>query len=164
MRINLGCGGDIRKGYLNIDVRPLGPSVLQLDLEKQLLAPLPDGCAEEILAKDVIEHISWRRVDDLLRDCFRVLKPEGVLLIQVPDMEAIARKVILNPGFQYGELKGWRAISFWVYGAQDYPENLHKAGFTIQTLRELLESIGFRVEEIRNNGGTNIVCRAVRVK
>ncbi|MEM2677917.1 MAG: hypothetical protein QXU62_04670, partial [Thermofilaceae archaeon] len=108
--------------------------------------------------------ISWRRVDDLLRDCFRVLKPEGVLLIQVPDMEAIARKVILNPGFQYGELKGWRAISFWVYGAQDYPENLHKSGFTIQTLRELLESIGFRVEEIRNNGGTNIVCRAVRVK
>lgn len=164
MRINLGCGGDVRRGYLNIDVRPLGLNVLQLDLERLLLSPFPDMCAEEILAKDIIEHISWRRVEDLLRDCFRVLKPGGVMLVQVPDLEVIAKRVILDPNFRYGDLQGWKAISYWVYGAQDYPENVHKSGFTIPTLKGLLESIGFSVEEIRSDGGSNIVCRAVRRK
>jgi len=116
------------------------------------------------LARDLIEHISWRRVEDLLRDCFRVLKPGGVMLVQVPDLEVITKRVILDPNFRYGDLQGWKAISYWVYGAQDYPENVHKSGFTIPTLKGLLESIGFYVEEIRSDGGSNIVCRAVRQK
>jgi len=31
-----------------------------------------------------------------------------------------------------------------------------EAGFTIPTLKKLLESIGFKVVDIRNDGGTNI--------
>jgi predicted SAM-dependent methyltransferase len=101
-------------------------------------------------------------VETFLRDCYRALKRGGRMHIQVPDMEAIARKVILNPDFRYGDLSGWKAISFWVYGAQNYPENAHKAGFTIPTLRQLLESIGFVVERIGSDGGTNIVCWVVK--
>jgi len=158
MRLNLGCGSDVRPGYLNIDVRKTDPRVLQVDLEKELLRPFPDESIEEIIAKDFVEHLSWRVVEGFLKDCYRVLKRGGRMYIQVPDMEAIARKVILNPDFRYGELEGWRAISYWVYGAQDYPENAHKTGFTIPTLKKLLESIGFAVEKIENDGGTNIVC------
>ncbi|PNV81411.1 MAG: hypothetical protein C0179_02805, partial [Fervidicoccus sp.] len=129
-----------------------------LDLEKDLLRIFPTNTADEIIARDCIEHISWRRVEDLLRDIFRVLRCGGRLYIQVPDLEAIAKKVILDPNFCYGDLCGWKAISFWVYGAQDYPENTHKAGFTIPTLRRLLESLGFEIELIKNDGGSNIIC------
>jgi SAM-dependent methyltransferase len=162
MRLNLCCGSDVRDGYINIDVRKTRPNVLVLDLERELLRPFPDGSAEEIIARDCIEHVSWRRVEDLLRDVHRVLKCGGRLYVQVPDLEAIARKVILNPDFCHGGLCGWKAISYWVYGAQDYPENTHKAGFTIPTLRRLLESLGFAVEHIANDGGTNIICRAAK--
>jgi len=160
MKLNLCCGDDVRLGYINIDVRRTMPNVLVLDIEKELLRPFPDNSAEEIIARDCIEHISWRRVEDLLKDIYRVLKRGGRVYIQVPDLEAIARKVIMNPDFCFNELCGWKAISFWVYGAQDYPENTHKAGFTIPTLKKLLESIGFRVIDIRNDGGTNIMCWA----
>jgi SAM-dependent methyltransferase len=157
MKLNLGCGGDVREGWLNVDVRKTHPRVLVLDLEKELLRPFPDGSVDEILAKDFIEHLSWRVVEDFLRDCHRVLKRGGRMYIQVPDLEAIAKKVILDPNFKYGELEGWKAISFWVYGSGDYGEpSFHKAGFTIPTLRRLLETIGFIVEDIRNDGGTNI--------
>jgi SAM-dependent methyltransferase len=162
MKLNLGCGGDVREGWLNIDVRKTHPKVLVLDLEKELLRPFPDGSVDEILAKDFIEHLSWRVVEDFLRDCYRVLKRGGRMFIQVPDLEAIARKVILNPDFKYGDLSGWKAISFWVYGGQEYSENTHKAGFTILTLKQLLESIGFVVEKIGGDGGTNIVCWVVK--
>jgi predicted SAM-dependent methyltransferase len=158
IKLNLCCGDDIRSGYINIDIRKTKPSVLVLDLEKDLLKPFPDNSADEIIARDCVEHISWRRVEDLLRDIHRVLRCSGRAYIQVPDLEAIAKKVILNPDFCYNELCGWKAISFWVYGAQDYPENTHKAGFTIPTLKKLMESIGFEVETIQNDGGTNIIC------
>jgi len=160
MKLNLCCGDDIRDGYINIDIRRTKPNVLVIDLEKELLTMFPSNSAEEIIARDCIEHISWRRVEDLLKDIYRVLKCGGKVYIQVPDLEAIAKKVILNPDFKYGELEGWKAISFWIYGGQDYEYNYHKAGFTIPTLRKLLESIGFVVDDIRNDGGSNIVCFA----
>jgi ubiquinone/menaquinone biosynthesis C-methylase UbiE len=157
VKLNLGCGLDIRDGYINIDIRKVHPKILVLDLEKELLKPFPDNSAEEIIAKDFIEHLSWRAVEAFLKDCYRVLKSGGRMYIQVPDLEAIAKKVILDPNFKYGELEGWKAISFWVYGAQDYETNLHKSGFTIPTLKKLLESIGFVVERIENDGGTNVI-------
>lgn len=156
MKLNLCCGDDVREGYVNIDVRKTKPNVLVIDLERELLRVFPDSSIDEIVARDCVEHISWRRVENLLRDIHRVLKPNGVLFMQVPDLEAIARKIILNPDFCYGDLCGWKAISYWVYGGQEYSENTHKAGFTIPTLKRLLESIGFAVETIRNDGGTNI--------
>jgi len=160
VKLNLCCGADIRLDYINIDVRKTHPKVLVMDLEKELLTPFPDNSVDEIIARDCIEHISWRRVEDLLRDIYRVLKPGGKIFIQVPDLEAIAKKTFFNPDYCFFELCGWKAISFWVYGAQDYGENAHKAGFTIPTLKKLLESIGFEVEDIRNDGGTNIICIA----
>jgi ubiquinone/menaquinone biosynthesis C-methylase UbiE len=162
VKLNLGCGLDIRDGYINIDVRKVHPKILVLDLEKEHLRSFPDNSAEEIIAKDFVEHLSWRVVEDFLRDCYRVLKSGGRMYIQVPDLEAIAKKVILDPNFKYGELEGWKAISFWVYGAQDYNENVHRAGFTIPTLKKLLESIGFVVERIENDGGTNLVAIAIK--
>jgi hypothetical protein len=160
MKLNLCCGDDVRDGYINIDVRKTNPNVLVLDLEKELLKPFPSNSVEEIIAKDCIENVSWRRVEDLLRDIHRVLKCNGKVYIQVPDLEAIAKKVIFNPDFCFGNLCGWKAISYWVYGGQDYPENSHKAGFTIESLKRLLESIGFIVDDIRNDGGTNLFCYA----
>ena len=160
MMLNLCCGDDVRDGYINIDIRKTKPNVLVLDLEKDLLKPFPSNSVDEIIAKDCVEHISWRRVEDLLRDIHRVLKCDGRVYIQVPDLEAVAKKIIFNPDFCFGDLCGWKAISYFVYGGQDYEYNYHKAGFTIETLKRLLESIGFVVEKIQNDGGTNIQARA----
>ena len=157
--LNLGCGLDKREDCVNLDARKdVNPDVVW-DLEK-LPLPFKDEEFDEIIARDVIEHITFHKTEALLKELYRILKHGGRIYIQVPDLEAIAKKVIFNPDFCYGDLCGWKAISFWVYGAQDYPENTHKAGFTIPTLKRLLESIGFVVEDIHNDGGTNIQCWA----
>ncbi|RLC85258.1 MAG: hypothetical protein DRJ03_12190 [Chloroflexi bacterium] len=160
MKLNLGCGFDKRKGYINIDARKDVKPDIVLDLEKELLQRFENESVDEILAKDFIEHLSWRVVEPFLKDCYRVLKHNGRIYIQTPDLEAIANKVILNPNFKFDQLHGFKAISYWVYGGQDYPENTHKAGFTINSLKQLLENIGFQILEIKNDGGTNIICWA----
>ena len=152
VKLNLGCGEDKREGYTNVDIRKEVNPDLVHDLEKPL--PFPDNSVEEIIAFDIVEHFSFHKVEEILRDWFRVLKPGGVIHIRCPDMEAIAEKVILSGKF------GWKEISWYVYGGQDYEFNYHKAGFTKRTLKELLESIGFVVEEIREDGFTNMYCRA----
>ena len=162
MKLNLCCGDDVREGYINIDVRKTKPNVLIIDLEKDLLKVFPNNSADEIIARDCIEHISWRIVEDLLRDIHRVLRCDGKLYVQVPDLEAITKKIVLNPDFCFGALCGWKAISYWIYGGQDHEHNYHKSGFTIPTLRRLLESIGFTIQEIKNDGGTNINCWCVK--
>ena len=162
MKLNLGCGGDKKQGYINIDVRKEVNPDLVIDLEKELLSRFDNETIDEIIAKDFIEHLPFRRVEAFLKDCYRVLKKGGRIYIQTPDLEAIAKKVIFNPNFKLGGLEGWKAISYWVYGGQEYSENYHKSGFTIPTMRKLLEEIGFKIEKIENDGGTNLCCWAIR--
>jgi len=163
--LNLGCGGDYRESdeqveWINIDVRTDIRTDLVTDLEKFLLQMFQNGTIHLILARDFLEHLSWRVVERFLHECYRILKRGGKIFIQTPDLEEIAKNVILDPNYRFNELHGWNAISFWVYGAMDYPENLHKCGFTIPTLKNLLESVGFEVDEIKNDDSSNMVVKA----
>ncbi len=53
----------------------------------------------------------------------------------------------------------FEAISYWLGGGQDYPENTHKAFFTIESIEELLRDVGFADVWCRN-AGTNLRCTA----
>lgn len=161
IKLNLGCGEDILNNYINIDCRPIPNIDLCFAIDEHAL-PFQDNLIAEIRMRDFLEHIPFRKVSFVLTECFRVLRKKGIVIIQTPDLEAIANKIILNPDFRYNELKGFEAISFWVYGAQDYPENYHKSGFTQQALSKLLRRIGFNIKHMENDGGTNIICEAIK--
>jgi len=162
VKLNLGCGLDKRPDFLNIDFRREVKPDLVTDLESLFLRMFIDGVVEHILAKGFLEHLSWRVVEGFLRDCWRVLRSGGMLHIKAPDLERIARKVIFNPNYKLGKLEGFRVISYLVYGKPDFKGMIHKCGFTPNTLKDLLEKIGFKVLSIEGNGGTNLVCKAVK--
>lgn len=80
VKLNIGCGADIKTGYLNCD-RIMLPGVDRIaDLDGRL--PFDDGSVDEVLAIDVLEH-----VQDLIKsmeELYRILKKGGRLLLQVP--------------------------------------------------------------------------------
>lgn len=154
MKLNLGCGYDKRDGYVNIDIRDEVKPDIVLDLEKTPY-PFDDESVDEILAKDIIEHFSFRNVEKVVREWYRILKKDGMLIIQTPDLDAILEAI------NNQKIKGWWQISYWLYGAQDYPENTHKLIFTRREIKKLLEEIGFEVKEI-NQSGTNMIVHAVK--
>ncbi len=57
-RLNLGCGWDLREGYLNVDVHDFHKPDLVADVTK--LDMLPSGRYREIIAQDVLEHLPVR--------------------------------------------------------------------------------------------------------
>lgn len=81
MKLNLGCGKDIKPGWVNIDRKPYPGVDLVLDLARGPL-PFQIGSIDAILAHDVLEHLhDWETV---VLECARVLRPGGTLEVHVP--------------------------------------------------------------------------------
>lgn len=108
LKLNLGSSDDLRNGYLNVDVcdPPAGATAenfLMWDLSGQRFErvgfqppepwPWPDSSVDEIVAKDVFEHIEnlwWRGQAGItwcLNEAHRVLKPGGWLNLTVPCLD-----------------------------------------------------------------------------
>lgn len=79
-KLNLGCGTDIKEGWINLDSAAIPGVDVVHDIEK-LPLPFRDEEFDEILAQDVLEHIEYVPV---LKDLYRVLKKDGTLTIRVP--------------------------------------------------------------------------------
>jgi SAM-dependent methyltransferase len=90
-RLNLGCGRDIREGYLNLDSAPLAGVDVVHDIE-QLPLPFEDASFEEVLCNDVLEHTDYIPV---VADLHRILRPAGRLVVHAPHFTS--RNVYLDP-------------------------------------------------------------------
>ena len=81
MKLNLGCGRDIRSGYINVDSVKLPGVDKVFDLNKKRW-PFKENTFDEINCKDIIEHL-----DDPLKamsEIWRISKPEAIIRIHVP--------------------------------------------------------------------------------
>ena len=78
LKLNLGCGKDLRRGYVNVDFTA---GDVQWDLRK---VPWPwlDNSADEILMWHVLEHLP--DTTDAMTEVRRILKPGGVFWGQCP--------------------------------------------------------------------------------
>ena len=91
VKLNLGSGTDIRPDYVNLDIAPLAGVDVVHDLS-ELPLPFEDGSFEEVLCKDVLEHLDYVPV---LRELHRILRPGGRLVVEAPHFSSPA--VYIDP-------------------------------------------------------------------
>lgn len=82
--LNIGCGFKHIPGAINIDSSTIAKPNLILDLEKDIL-PFEDNSVDEIHAYHILEHI--KNIISLMNECYRVLKTDGKMFIEVPQNE-----------------------------------------------------------------------------
>ena len=80
VKIHVGCGGNILPGFDNTDFD-------KVDITKPL--PWGNGIADLIFAEHVVEHINSQQALAFFMECYRVLKPNGVLRVCVPQLNRI---------------------------------------------------------------------------
>lgn len=87
--INLGCGDDIKQGYVNVDKfmpeQTYSPFYEAFPCDLELEWPWEDSTVDYIVAYDIIEHLKDKI--HTMNEAWRVLKPGGILEICVPTTE-----------------------------------------------------------------------------
>ena len=96
IRLNLGCGAKVLKGWVNVDVVSRGGANYQAvkgdkpDVEADIRdLPFDDDYADEAMAIHVVEHFYIWDAVDVLKEWYRVLKPGGKMIIEVPDLDKV---------------------------------------------------------------------------
>ncbi len=87
-KLHLGAGPSRKKGWLLTDIKaPLFRGLTYLNAVHAF--PFEDGSFDYIFSEHMIEHISREQGQAMLQECFRVLKPAGVLRVATPDLDMI---------------------------------------------------------------------------
>lgn len=95
--LNLGSGprGIKSKNWLNIDGFKDKNVEFVCDFSKDL--PFDDATFNGIFCEHVMEHFDFENGQKLLKECYRVLKPNGIMRIIVPDGKKILESYFNNP-------------------------------------------------------------------
>jgi Methyltransferase domain len=87
--LNFGCGGVFHENWTNFDAFPSNKSVTRWNASKGI--PLRNGVATACYSSHFLEHLSLENAKEFLLEAHRVLQPNGVIRIVVPDLEYNAR-------------------------------------------------------------------------
>lgn len=92
--LNLGCGHSYHADWVNIDFISPGKDVLAYDLA--LGIPFGDEAFDIVYHSHVLEHFTREQGLFFLSECYRVLRPGGLLRLAVPDLEGVAREYLAS--------------------------------------------------------------------
>ncbi len=90
--INLGCGDKFHENFVNVDLVSSHPKVIICNFLNGI--PFADNDFDFAYHSHVLEHFSKDYARVFLQECYRILKPGGVLRIAVPDLENIVRNYL----------------------------------------------------------------------
>jgi len=139
-KANLGCGFDLREGFLNVDFQEFHHPDLVADVTD--LSDLPSGHFEHIVAQDVLEHLERDLVPRALAEWSRLLASDGVLELRVPSLCHLL-ELLCRPDHRSADAAA--SILHLVYGTQAYSGDYHQSGFTIELLTSHLADVGLMV-------------------
>jgi predicted SAM-dependent methyltransferase len=142
-KINLGCGFDIREGFLNVDLNESHKPDLICDITN--LQDFPSDYFEYALANDILEHIQRPKIQNTLKAWNRILISGGILELRVPNVIGIMSLLVRE---ENQSIEMQEKLLQCLFGTQAYIGDFHYFGFTDVILRSMLESAGFVIEQI----------------
>jgi len=85
-KLHIGSGWRRLEGWLNTDIE-LVPDVMQMDATTRF--PFADNTFEYLFTEHMIEHVPYPKGRSMLQECYRVLRPGGIIRVITPDLATI---------------------------------------------------------------------------
>jgi len=134
IKLHLGCGNRYIPGFFHIDA--FDGNHIDHVCSIDNLEFIEDDSVDLIYASHVIEHFKRKRLLSVLKEWNRVLKPNGILRLAVPNFEAICRV--------YMENKNLDEIIGPLFGGQTYLYNIHYNTFDFNSILKVLKQAKFK--------------------
>ncbi|MBI2752897.1 MAG: tetratricopeptide repeat protein [Betaproteobacteria bacterium] len=156
--LHVGCGqADIRHlpAYfqkrwkeIRLDIDPdAHPDILGSALD---MSAVPSHSVDAVYSSHTLEHLYAHELPLALAEMLRVLKPDGILVATVPDLQAAARMIAEDRLFETayqspaGPITPYDMVySYRAFVSRDRPYMAHYGGFTLSTLIDALKGAGF---------------------
>lgn len=91
--LNLGCGHHFHPAWTNVDFVSSSEGVIAYNLTQGI--PFPEASFDAVYHSHLLEHFSKSAAKFFLKECYRVLRPQGILRVVVPDLEQIVRTYLV---------------------------------------------------------------------
>lgn len=167
VKLNLGCGSDVRPGYVNVDKFPSQPDVIAADFPQ---LPFTNNYADEVVLSHVLEHFGYADGLTLCREMLRVLKKGGVANIEVPDVAWCMAQFLgapepnqwTDPTMDYNTAHKWGLYAQAIWGDQHNDGLYHKWGYTAHRLMHTLTAAGFDSVQITYTHSHSVQCLSAK--
>ncbi|MEA1647581.1 methyltransferase domain-containing protein [Nitrospirillum sp. BR 11164] len=162
--LHVGCGihrpDKLHSLFLSSEWREvrldIDPSV-QPDIVASItdLSMVADGSVDAVWSSHNVEHLHAHQVPVALAEFRRVLKPDGFVLITLPDLQAVAALVVedrldetvyMSPAGPVAPLDMLFGLRSAIARGNEYMA--HRTGFTAQTLGKALLAAGFAAVKV----------------
>jgi len=152
VRVNAGCGWDYREGWINLDLvmRPGEKRDVIADVRR---LPFKDESVDHILMSHTFEHFTVEEGMEILRECWRVLKPGGFLEIVCPNAIYYAKRWLKSAD-------DINALHSLIGDHSLGPEFGHKMLYDPRNLPRVVESAGFKIVGVYDD--VNVSVHAIK--
>jgi SAM-dependent methyltransferase len=121
--------------------------ILTLDIRNPL--PFPSNSVDYIYTSHTLEHVEHYESKQILQECYRILKPQGIIRIVLPDLEKMMKEYLSSPNINTF-LNRFYGYERSTQTKKDNPllkrlkHSPHQWMYTFPSLQELLQSIHFK--------------------
>jgi len=170
--LNVGCGYPLRQ---KLHPHFHGPEwrEIRLDLDPAVkpdivcsitdISPVAADAVDAVWSSHNLEHLQRHEVPLALAEFLRVLKPGGLLLLTLPDLQQVARFIVEDrlEDSAYLSQSGPITPLDMIFGhtaslARGNQFMAHRTGFTARTLHKLLTEVGFADVTLRQGAAFDL--------
>lgn len=111
-KLQIGCGDNLLKDWLNTDLNDKLDKVAHLDAGVKY--PLKSDCFDFIYSEHLFEHLNVDQQYNMLKESFRILKTEAIMRIATPSLD------FLNDLYNYPEKEVNQEYINWAVRTSPY--------------------------------------------
>lgn len=157
-KLEIGSGNRPLPGYEHLDIDPNCPDLdYCCSMDK---IPVESDVFDEIVSIHTLEHNSWRKGQDTLKEWYRIIKVGGKVRIEVPNLRWICKAYLengqdwhdsflgLHPNEQkHIHMNGFHSHTLWAnfkLFSSTVNGDIHLAAYDEFLLRNMLSAAGFK--------------------